>query len=419
MVLEGGWMAPPQATMICLDNSDWARNGDYRPTRFGAQSDAIAIICGTKNQSNRESTMGVLAMAGKGGPRVLVTPTTDLGKILTSIHRLGAALDIGGEANLTAAIQIAQLALKHRQKKQQQQRIIVFVGSPVKCEKNELEAVGKKLKKNNISLDVIDFGESDDEKPEKLEALVAAVNSGDNSHIVHVPPGEISMTDFVLSSPILYEDKAGSDFVYLDNGLSGFEFGVDPNVDPELALALRISMEEERARQEAAAKKAAEESSKAENKGQSSTSNSDIVMADAESAPNPSTDDLRNQLMYDDDQILQQAHAMSMEEGNSGVAGAADAEMFDIAMHDAEVAFVAIRIFTALQMTLEDGESDTEYSDMNEMLEDQSYVSSVLNSLPGVDPNDLSVKNLLAFLHGHKDKEQEKKEDKTGSDKNQ
>lgn len=34
---------------------------------------------------------------------------------------------------------------------------------------------------------------------------------------------------------------------------------MDPNIDPELALALRVSMEEERARQEAAAKKAADE----------------------------------------------------------------------------------------------------------------------------------------------------------------
>ena len=32
---------------------------------------------------------------------------------------------------------------------------------------------------------------------------------------------------------------------------SGYEFGVDPNEDPELALALRVSMEEQRARQEA------------------------------------------------------------------------------------------------------------------------------------------------------------------------
>ena len=31
-----------------------------------------------------------------------------------------------------------------------------------------------------------------------------------------------------------------------------YEFGVDPNLDPELAMALRVSLEEERARQTAA-----------------------------------------------------------------------------------------------------------------------------------------------------------------------
>ena len=36
---------------------------------------------------------------------------------------------------------------------------------------------------------------------------------------------------------------------------------MDPNLDPELALALRVSMEEERARQETAAKRAAEAAS--------------------------------------------------------------------------------------------------------------------------------------------------------------
>jgi len=33
----------------------------------------------------------------------------------------------------------------------------------------------------------------------------------------------------------------------------GYDFGVDPNLDPELAMALRASMQEERSRQEAAA----------------------------------------------------------------------------------------------------------------------------------------------------------------------
>ena len=42
------------------------------------------------------------------------------------------------------------------------------------------------------------------------------------------------------------EDGAGA---VIPSGGGGFEFGVDPNEDPELALALRVSMEENRARQ--------------------------------------------------------------------------------------------------------------------------------------------------------------------------
>ena len=86
------------------------------------------------------------------------------------------------------------------------------------------------------------------------------------------------------SSPILVEDQESV------IAAAGFEFGVDPNVDPELALAFQVSIEEERARQE----DAAEESSETKSTSQSLTSNDDIVMADAESEPNPYTEDKRN-----------------------------------------------------------------------------------------------------------------------------
>ena len=44
------------------------------------------------------------------------------------------------------------------------------------------------------------------------------------------------------------EDGTGPNV--MPSGGGGFEFGVDPNEDPELALALRVSMEEQRARQQ-------------------------------------------------------------------------------------------------------------------------------------------------------------------------
>ena len=58
--------------------------------------------------------------------------------------------------------------------------------------------IGKKLKKNNVALDIVDFGEDDDGKSEKLDALLASVNSNENSHIVHVPAGPNVLTDVLI-----------------------------------------------------------------------------------------------------------------------------------------------------------------------------------------------------------------------------
>ena len=66
-------------------------------------------------------------MAGKAiEVRVALTP--DVGKILSLSH----GVQLSGEINLSAGIQVAQLTLKHRLNKNQRQRMIVFVGSPIK-----------------------------------------------------------------------------------------------------------------------------------------------------------------------------------------------------------------------------------------------------------------------------------------------
>ncbi|EER91744.2 26S proteasome non-ATPase regulatory subunit 4 homolog isoform X1 [Sorghum bicolor] len=372
-----------EATMICVDNSEWMRNGDYPPSRFKAQADAFAILCAAKTQA-KESTAGVLAMAGAGkGVSVLVTLTNDFSKVLSSIN----GLQIGGEANLIAAIRVAQLALKNRKNKQLQQRIIVFVGSPVKDEKSSLEVLGKTLKKNNVALDVVDFGESDDEKPEKLEALVAAVNSGGNSHIIHIPAGGV-LSDEIFSSPILSEDP-GSDSAAAASGASSFKFGVDR----ELALALQISMEEERARQEAAAKKAREESSKTGSEGQSSTSNGDTVMADTEPEANSYTED-EKLLHMDEDEILRQAEEISIEDFRC----------------DEQLEGVTDEATSALQTTFQEEETGTQ-SDASKVFGNQPFAQSVQPRRP--------PKKYRRHSKKKPEKKHEKKEDEPEGDKSQ
>ena len=45
------------------------------------------------------------------------------------------------------------------------------------------------------------------ENAAKLEALLNAVNSDDNSHLVTVPPGPHVLSDILLSSPIVHRAR--------------------------------------------------------------------------------------------------------------------------------------------------------------------------------------------------------------------
>jgi len=238
--------------MIIVDNSESSRNGDYVPSRFEAQADAVNLIFSAKTQANPESSVGLMSMGGKG-PEVLVTLTTDFGKVLDGLHRT----KIRGDTHLATGIQVAGLALKHRQNKSQRQRIIVFTCSTIQEDEKSLVKLAKKMKKNNISIDFIAFGDLEDENTKKLEAFNENVKGGDGSHLAIIPPGPNLLSDALVTTPILSGDgmggSAGMGGGAGEGGEGGpgqFEFGVDPSMDPELALALRMSFEEEKARLE-------------------------------------------------------------------------------------------------------------------------------------------------------------------------
>jgi len=155
-------------------------------------------------------------------------------------------------------VKVAQLSLKHRQNKSQRQRIIIFVGHPLQEDEATFEELGVRMKRNNVAVDVINFAHPENEA--KLRAMVTAANSNGNSHFLDVPMGVSMITDVLIASPIINEgmDTGMADVSGGNAGGAGVpaaptrfeEFGgIDPNLDPELAMALRISMEEERARQ--------------------------------------------------------------------------------------------------------------------------------------------------------------------------
>lgn len=252
--------------MVVVDNSESSRNGDYQPTRFDSQVDAVNVTFQTITQGNPESSVGLMSMGGKG-PEVLVTLTTEQGKILDGLHR--TKKKIGGSSHLKTGIQVATLALKHRQNRSQRQRIIAFVCSPVEESDKELTTLAKKMKKANITVDFVLFGDLDDDTTKnKLQLFIDTVKTNEGCHLVVIPPSSKLLSDQLISSPILLGEGAGAGG---SGGAGGsneeFEFGFDPAMEPELALALRMSMEEEKDRQEKAARKEEEDAKKASLEG--------------------------------------------------------------------------------------------------------------------------------------------------------
>jgi len=375
-----------ESTIICVDNSQFMRNGDFMPTRLQAQQDAVNLITHSKTRSNPESNVALMTLADLS---VLVTLTTDTGKILAKLHQVNPS----GEMRFISGIKIAHLCLKHRQGKNHKTRIVAFVGSPLDTDEKEMVKLAKKLKKEKVNIDIVNFGE-DEANTDVLNKFITTINGkeGTGSHLVTIPPGP-HLSDALVSSPIVQgEDGSGAGITSTGGG--GFEFGVDPNDDPELALALRVSMEEQRARQQA------------EGGGEEDKPAPAVGAAEEESS---------------EEAQLQRALAMSMDTDEPApVPGApkkAARQEKDLATMSEEE-----QIAYAMQMSMADagGEDtpaeesmdvDDKDQDYSEVMNDPAFLQSVLQNLPGVDPDSEAVRAAMGAMKDDK-KDDDKKEKK-------
>eukprot|EP01084_Bolivina_argentea_P033327 61653_1 len=414
----------PEATIICCDCSEYMRNGDFHPSRFDQQSDAVSLISNAKTQQNHENTVGLIAMHPNAKADVLVNCTQDIGRVLSSLSKMrigdntlikpsSAESKTIDSINILVALQTAQLALKHRKNKKCDQRIILFVGSPITKAQSEklLIKAAKRLKKNNVSVDIVNFGETEDNTDLLQRFITAVKGANDNSNLVTVEPGKL-LSDVLISTPIFAQGSEQiNEYAGLGNdadlnaairasqadsggGMAADFGGVDPNTDPELAMALRMSMEEERQRQEAEAKKAAE--------AQQSASGGDAASAsvDNEAAADVAMEPKEVEKKPDDKEKVD----VGGDVGNM-------AEVLDIDDDDEE-------LLKALQMSMEDNDEDNDI-DMQQN-NDANFVDELLNDLPGIDQNDLdeigTMEDLLASVDDEdedvdveKDNEKEKK----------
>lgn len=198
------------------------------------------------------------------------------------------------------------MALKHRQNKSQKQRIIVFTCSPIEEDEKVLIKLSKRMKKTGISIDIVAFGELNDDTIHKLQAFNDNCQSAEGSHLEIIQPSSNLLSDTLLTTPILGGEGGaggaaggGAGAEGGEGGAGAFEFGVDPSVDPELALALRMSYEEEKARQEKEkkAKEAAEGKTELEGIAEGDEKQ---PLLDAEGQPSGSKDEKKDKGDDDD-----------------------------------------------------------------------------------------------------------------------
>lgn len=393
---------PLETTMLCVDNSEWMRNGDFSPSRMEAVQDAANLVSNAKMQSNAENTVGVMALAGRN-PELLVSPTDDMGKIMSSIHEI----KLFGRLNFADGVQVAYLALKHRRNKNGGQRIVVFVGSPVDDDPAVLKKVAGNLKKNGVAVDVISVGEVETNQA-KLEDFVKRVDSNGNSNLVSIPTGCVP-SDVLVTSPVIneghgsggFEASGGFGAAAAPAGGNAFGFGVDPNLDPELAMVLRVSMEEERARQE-------QEATRSDGAPPEPLAPAALIATPtAPIVSTPSATEEGRADADDDELLLQQALALSMHGGESGGESSGPS-----VSAEAEVAPDGLdeEMQLALQMSMQvDSASPAEPAPSQASsavpsappaapVYDPSFVNSLLASLPGVDPSDPRIQQALAQL---------------------
>lgn len=356
--------------MICVDNSDYMRNGDFLPTRLQAQQDAVNLVCHSKTRSNPENNVGLLTLANV---EVLATLTSDVGRIMSKLHRIQP----NGNINLLTGIRIAHLALKHRQGKNHKMRIVVFVGSPVNSDEKEIVKLAKRLKKEKVNCDVVSFGEDSENNP-LLTSFVNTLNGKDTSggsHLVSVPAGGcVVLSEALITSPLIGGDGAGPS----GSGLSPFEFGVDPNEDPELALALRVSMEEQRQRQEEESRRQ-QTGTEGEAGKTGETQNSGMERALAMSLGHEAME------LSEEEQIAL-AMQMSMQQDAAPGDAAGGSNSMDVSEEYAEV------------------------------MNDPAFLQSVLENLPGVDPQSEAIRNAMSTIKKDKDEKDDKEQkDKDGT----
>jgi len=342
----------------------------------------------------------------KTRPTVLVSLTNDHGVILKAL----ATIQIQGSVNLTQTLQTAQLCLRHRKNKSQRARICLFIGSPIKSSIKDIKQIAKTLRRDGIALDIFSFGEIEENEP-ILSELFKAVNVKDNSKYVTVAPETYVLADAAMNA-IYVSGMGGGDAPQNGGGevsASAFDEygGVDPNLDPELAMAIRMSREEYNLNlRQNPEQDAPVNNNNSENNESIVNNDNNISVDDDELQKAILLSQLGNQ---SDDKMEESPNNNNNDNNNNNNNNNVTTEnndnnndQMEISPEDDEEYRLAMELSLKTASSSDAPEEEKKEDIVSEAISDPNFLGSLMDSFPGLDPNDPLIKDALDQLNNKK-----------------
>lgn len=203
----------PETIVVLLDNGMSSQNQDYLPSRFMVQKEIVESLLSKKFEENQENTLGIIPLAQTQFNEI-ITPTKQRLHIRTFLNEIG----LNRETDVMGCL--AQSLHIFNQRDSPGCMLVVFLGTEIQeATKNELFARIYELLTFGITVKMVLFGET----TELLDAF-----------------SKIEFTNLSCMG-------MGPDEDFVDSVLS-FVSGSDDleEEDPELAEAIRLSLEEQK-----------------------------------------------------------------------------------------------------------------------------------------------------------------------------
>lgn len=185
-------MSDPRATVILLDNSARAIDGDFYPSRLEAQmvaAERLARYLFSLHQDTRVA-IGTIGSQEFG---IRLSFTSDMKRITAALKSIGH----GGGVDIVKGVRSAFLALRHSQNIGPK-RILLFVGSPNEVTGEEATSLAREAAEKDIVIDVVVFGQ----ELHNWENLAILNKRVRGTEFLKVRQAKTILSDAVLASKI-------------------------------------------------------------------------------------------------------------------------------------------------------------------------------------------------------------------------